>query len=71
MTKYVRIENADTAGYRVKVTEQNKIYDPVTQTMGEEWVDGKVYNLDYPTSMMYEYLTTTRRFIVEENGVKV
>lgn len=69
MTKTVRIENADTGKYKVKVTEQQKVWNAVTNTMGTEWIDIKVTNLDYPTFMLVDYLTTTKRFIVEENGV--
>lgn len=69
MTKTVRIENADTANYKVKVTVQERRWDHEQQKMSDEWTDIKVVNLDYPTSMFTDYLTNTRRFLVEENGV--
>lgn len=64
MTKTVRIENADTSDYKVRVTVQDK--NPISG----EWVDTQVINLDYPTAQTNNvYLTSTRRFIVEEDGV--
>lgn len=69
MTKTVRIENADTANYKVKVTVQERKWDAEQQKLTDEWVDTKVVNLDYPTSMLQDYLTNTKRFLVEENGV--
>ena len=63
MTKTVRIENADTSDYRVKITVQDK-------GINGDWQDIQVVNLDYPTAQSNGlYLTSTRRFIVEENGV--
>lgn len=63
MTKTVRIENADTSDYKVKVTIQDK------NSVSGEWVDTAVINLDYPTAQTNGiYLTSTRRLIVEENG---
>lgn len=64
MTKTVRIENADTSDYKVKVTIQDK------NSISGEWVDTQVINLDYPTAQTNNmYLTSTRRLIVEEDGV--
>lgn len=68
MIKYVRIENADTAPWKVKVTVQDRVYDPITQSMSDEWTNTKTFDLNYPTAMLNEYLTNTRRFIIEENG---
>jgi maltodextrin utilization protein YvdJ len=69
MTKHIRIENADTSTYKVKVTIQEKKRDAETGKMLDEWVDVKTIDLNHPTAMLTEYLTNTRRFIVEENGV--
>lgn len=69
MTKYVRIENADTSKYKVKVTLQEKKWDPLLDKCTDEWVTVKEVPLNYPTAMLNEYLTTTRRFIVEEDGI--
>jgi len=59
MTKTVRIENADTAPYRVRVIVQDRANDGT-------WLDVHVHRLDHSTAMVSEYLTSTRRFIVEE-----
>lgn len=68
MTKQIRIENADTSTWKIKVTTQEKKWDATLNKLSDEWVDTEVNNLDYPTSMLTTYLTSTRRFIVEENG---
>ncbi len=69
MTKTVRIENACTSKFKVLVTLQELQYDYDKNVMGTEWVTIKKFPLDHPTFMLTDYLTTTRRFIVEENGV--
>jgi hypothetical protein len=67
MTKAVRIENADTSDYKVRVRVQDRVWDPVAQAMTDEWKDVEVQLLAFPTAMTNNlYLTSTRRFIVEE-----
>lgn len=63
MTKQVRIENADTSNWPVRVTVQHK--NPQTG----EWEDqpGSV-QIDYPTRMTEQYLTSTRRLVIEERA---
>lgn len=61
MTKQVRIENADTSSWPVRVTVQNKNAEG-------EWVDAESVQIDYPTQMTQQYLTSNRRFIVEERA---
>lgn len=62
MTKQVRIENADTSNWPVRVTVQHKNADG-------EWVDqpGSV-QIDYPCKMTEQYLTSTRRLVIEERA---
>ena len=69
MTKTVRIENADTSDWKVKVIVQD--LRQVGPAAGEqEWVTTETLYLGYPTAMTNNlYLTSTRRFIVEEDGV--
>lgn len=63
MTKTVRIENADTSDYKVKVIIQDK------NSVSGEWVDTDIVKLDYPTAETNGlYITSTRRLIIEENG---
>lgn len=59
MTKHVRIENADTAHYKVVV----EIYDRVIN--GPDTLV-KTVNLDHPTAMLTDYLTSSRYMIVKE-----
>lgn len=62
MTKKVRIENADTASFKLRVITQDK------NTEGQ-WVDAVGNSptyLDYPAQLAEFYVTSTRRFIVEE-----
>lgn len=61
MTKYVRIENADTAPYKVQVQVQHK------NTATGEWENaGAPVVLGHPTALGTDYLTTHRRLVVEE-----
>lgn len=62
MTKLVRIENADTASYKVVVEVWEKGVD------GAPDVLVKTINLDQPTAMTGAdcYLTSTRYLVVKE-----
>lgn len=61
MTKSVRIENADTSSYKVKVTYQSKAADGT-------WVDETTpaVELPFPTAMTTVGIHSSRRAIVEE-----
>lgn len=60
MTKQIRIENADTSNWPVRVTVQHKNAEG-------EWIDqpGAV-QIDRPTQMTETYLTSHRRLVIEE-----
>lgn len=62
MTKQIRIENADTSNWPVRVTIQHKDAEG-------NWVDqpGAV-QIDHPCRMTEQYLTNTRRLVVEERA---
>lgn len=62
MTKRVRIENADTATYKVVVEVWDKGFN------GEPDKLAFTRNLDYPTAMTGDdiYLTSTRYIVVKE-----
>jgi len=63
MTKNVRVENADTSSYRVRVRAQYKNADG-------EWVDAGpeegAIELPYPASLAQSTIHGTKRLIVEE-----
>jgi hypothetical protein len=60
MTKMVRIENADTCSYPVRVTYQSKDADG-------NWVDESgSTQLDYPTKLGEFGIHSSRRVVVEE-----
>lgn len=62
MTKQVRIENADTSNWPVRVTIQHKNPEG-------EWVDQpSPVQIDMPTAMTQQYLTSTRRIVIEERA---
>lgn len=64
MTKSVRVENADTASYPVRVTYQ------CLDTEGR-WVDEpftKPSQLDYPTALGTFGIHSHRRIVVEERA---
>jgi hypothetical protein len=60
MTKTVRIENADTSNWPVRVTVQHR-------NAAGEWEDqpGAV-QINMPTQQTEQYLTSSRRLVVEE-----
>ena len=60
MTKSVRIENADTSTYTVIVEIWDKGQDGAPDTKVKE------INLDHPTMMATDYLTSSRYMIVRE-----
>lgn len=61
MTKQIRIENADQSTFKAQVRVQHKL-------PSGEWVDSAEppKPIHSPTSMASEYLTDSRRIIVEE-----
>jgi hypothetical protein len=59
MTKKIRIENADTSSYKVRAYYEDLIDDV--------WVrQPSPIELDYPTALAEQYITNTRRIVVEE-----
>lgn len=60
MTKYVRIENADIADYKVAVD----VYDKGANGEPDRLVE--TLHCDFPTAMVNPYLTSTRYFVVRE-----
>lgn len=66
MTKIVRIENADTSKYKVRVIVQDKEYDVYGVPTGM-WNTVHIVDLPNPTDMTNGmYITSSRRLIVEE-----
>lgn len=61
MTKQIRIENADQSTFKAQVRVQHK-------NAAGEWVDAAEAPkpIHAPCSMQTEYLTDSRRIIVEE-----
>ena len=62
MTKSVRIENADTSSYKVRVTAQEKNAEGV-------WVDvfnEKPTELNFPTAIVTVGIHVNKRYMVEE-----
>ncbi len=66
MTKQIRIENACTSTYKVLVTIQDRVYDTEKNCFSNEWITIKTLRLDQPTFMATEFITSSRRIIVEE-----
>lgn len=65
MTKAIRIENADTSNYKVRVLVQDKVFSDGIWT--GEWTTACITELLSPTSMSNGlYITSSRRLIVEE-----
>lgn len=69
MTKTVRIENADTASYKVRVRVEHLNAEGVwvqAQTHSTAGSKDLIHELPFPTALATEYLTSTRRLVVEE-----
>jgi hypothetical protein len=60
--------NGDSAKYKVKVSVQEQQYDHLLGQMTDTWVTIKTIPLNNPGQLLTEYLTTTRRCIIEEDG---
>lgn len=60
MTKQVRIENADTSDYKVRV----RTYDKGVNGAPDKLVDERI--LPYPTAMAELYIHDTRYIVVDE-----
>ncbi len=59
MTKKVRIENADTSNYKVKVFVEDLVEG--------QWVRNPTpIDLDFPTMLTDGYIHSSRRLVVEE-----
>ncbi len=61
MTKHIRIENADTANYKVVVEVWDKGYPE-----GAPDVLAETLHCDYPTAMAQTFITSTRYLVVKE-----
>lgn len=59
MTKQIRVENADTSSFRVRLYIEDLIDGSWIRTQ-------PATELDYPTCLATAYLTSTRRVVVEE-----
>lgn len=59
MTKKIRIENADTSSWPVRVTVENKGAEG-------EWTAERSVQIDGPTQMTEQYITSHRRIVIEE-----
>lgn len=60
MTKKIRIENADTSTHKVRAYTEDLV--------DGEWVrnpDSRL-ELDHPTTLVEQYIYSTRRIVVEE-----
>ena len=60
MTKQIRIENADTSNYKVIVQVWHKGLNDEPDSMINE------HPLDYPTSMLTEYIFDTQYLVIKE-----
>ena len=63
MTKTVRIENADNSTFKVVVEVWDRSYDGKTPD-----VKVKEVELNYPTALFSDYITSHRYLVVREDG---
>lgn len=68
MTKNIHMINGDTSTYKVKVLVQDRLYDHELNQLTDTWVTTEILRLDNPGQLQTKYLTSTRRFIIEEDG---
>lgn len=59
MTKQIRIENADTSEWKVRVYVEHK-------DANGQWQRVKTVQADYPTALVSEYVHPQQRLVIEE-----
>ena len=59
MTKAIRVENADTGDWKVRVHIEDRQLDGT-------WVRTKTQSIDHPAALLELHITATRRLVVEE-----
>ena len=73
MTKSVHIINGDTTKYKVSILVQEKVFEiqaDGTYIETDEWKTFETLLLDNPGQLLTKYITSTRRLVIEENGIK-
>lgn len=70
MTKYIHVINADSAAWNVVVLVQDKVYDFDKNVMSGEWETVEELPLSNPGQLQTRYLTSSRRLVIEERGLK-
>lgn len=70
MTKSIRIENACGSTFKAKVLVQDKVFildeDTKEWLWTGEWKTTNTHQLPCPTALVTDYITSSRRLIVEE-----
>jgi hypothetical protein len=59
VTKLIRVENADNSEWKVVAHVEDQQPDG-------SWIRVKSLPADYPTALVSEYITATRRLVIEE-----
>lgn len=67
MTKNIHMINGDNSNWKVKILVQDKVYNPETRKIEEEWTTTETLRLDHPGQLQTKYLTSTRRLVIEED----
>lgn len=71
MTKHIHIINGDSSKWKVnvKVQDYSPIYGDDNEVISHEWRDAEVLDLSCPGYLTTRYLTSTRRLVIEEDGL--
>lgn len=71
MTKHIHIINGDSSNWKIKVRVQDllPVYGDDNEILSYEWKDAEKVDLNNPGYLVTKYITSTRRILIEENGV--
>lgn len=70
MTKHIHVVNGDSSNWKVKVMVQDQEYDLRTmELIPDSWHTVETLDLNNPGQLVTRYLTSSRRIVIEENGV--
>lgn len=71
MTKHIHVINGDSSNWKVNILVQDKrtIYGDDNEIIAFEWKTVETLELDNPGQLVTKYITSSRRLVIEENGV--
>lgn len=68
MTKNIHVVNGDESKWNVKVLVQDRVWP--SEQKEEKWHTVKTIFINSPGQLSTEYITASRRLIIEEDGAR-